>query len=103
MDVMIQVLVSDEESKTGCKYDEVEGLVNHVKQNCKNLKYIGLMCIADPNNTENSFQKLQELQNKFGGITSMGMSDDYPIAIKHGTAYVRIGTKIFGAREYHKQ
>lgn len=59
------------------------------------------MCIADPSHTEESFSKLHELQKKLGGITSMGMSDDYPMAIKYQTSYIRIGTKIFGAREYH--
>ena len=51
-----------------------------------------------------SFKEMKQLQNKYKlPLLSMGMSNDYKIAIEEGSTYVRIGTKIFGERDYIKK
>lgn len=60
------------------------------------------MSIGDPTKPEEAFMKTADIAKKYGGKLSMGMSSDYEIAIKYGTDYVRIGTAIFGARDYKK-
>ena len=70
-----------------------------VKKNL-NLDIIGLMCLPPQNeNPEKFFQKLKECSDKFGLTDlSMGMSNDYDVACKFGSTFLRIGTKIFGER-----
>ena len=65
-----------------------------------NLDIIGLMCLPPQNeNPEKFFQKLKECSDKFGLTDlSMGMSNDYDVACKFGSTFLRIGTKIFGER-----
>lgn len=68
------------------------------------LNIIGLMCIP-PVDDEPSphFALLKKLAGKAGlSELSMGMSDDYPVAIQQGATFVRVGTALFGARDYSK-
>ena len=76
-------------------------LANNLKLAKKlNLDVIGLMCIP-PNdeNTEKYFSKMSEIKEKYKlNELSMGMSNDYMLALKYGSTYLRIGSKIFGSR-----
>jgi len=107
--VLIQVNISEEEQKSGCKPEEVEALVKAIKS-YPYLKFFGFMGVAkDTDNIheiENSFNLLKNLYEKYknnygdDGILSMGMTHDMECAIKCGSNQLRIGTAIFGAREY---
>ena len=58
----------------------------------------------NPEENRKYFKKMKELKDKYNyEILSMGMSNDYKIAIEEGSTYVRIGTKIFGERDYSKK
>ena len=97
--IFIQVNVGEEIQKNGILIDELEPFINQCKKNL-NLNIVGLMCIP-PNdeNTEKYFIKMKMLNNEFGfQELSMGMSNDYLLALKHGSTFIRIGTKIFGER-----
>ena len=79
--------------------DNLETLYNFCK-NELNLDVIGLMCIP-PNdeNTEKYFSEMFEIKEKYKlNELSMGMSNDYMLAMKYGSTYLRIGSKIFGSR-----
>lgn len=102
----IQVNVSDEDSKHGLQPEEVEDFLLKLKD-YKYVKVIGLMTMAphteDSSVIENTFTGLKNLQEKIGknypDVTelSMGMSNDYPSAVKNGATYIRIGSKIMGS------
>lgn len=105
--VLIQVKLSDEESKFGIKETEVERLI----QSCiklKNLKIEGLMTIPpyfeNPEDVRFYFRKLRQIRDglidKYDFIKelSMGMSHDFEVAIEEGATMVRIGSALFGQR-----
>ncbi|RHZ57115.1 hypothetical protein Glove_393g14 [Diversispora epigaea] len=106
--VFVQVNTSGEETKNGIKPGECLLLLDHVLDNCENLKLTGLMTIGARHreNVEQNpdFVILKNLQSQFKnyrGIDlelSMGMSDDFEVAIKLGSTNVRIGSTIFGVR-----
>ena len=105
LNVLIQVNVDDEASKSGCSVAEVEPLAQFISMHPK-LLLRGLMAIPDPNpsNPGQAFATMQTLfntlQKRFASVDtlSMGMSDDFPLAIAHGANLVRIGSALFGAR-----
>ncbi|MBF0238012.1 MAG: YggS family pyridoxal phosphate-dependent enzyme [SAR324 cluster bacterium] len=110
MQVLIQVNIFGEDSKEGlCRYDDVLELGTTLLQ-CKHLVWRGLMTIGDPTleeaATQAGFRELSHWQTKmkqhlgYEGLTelSMGMSDDYPSAIREGATMIRIGRAIFGQR-----
>ncbi|OOF79708.1 YggS family pyridoxal phosphate enzyme [Rodentibacter caecimuris] len=114
LNVLIQINISDEASKSGIQPESLFDLAKQV-ENLPHLCLRGLMAIPAPTaNTaeqENVFKKMAELfeqlkqafPNQTIDTLSMGMTDDMPIAIKCGSTMVRIGTAIFGARDYsHK-
>ena len=92
----IQVNIANESQKNGISVERVNQFIKHCVYDLK-LNIIGLMCIppaeGDPSQY---FQKLAEI-NKLNNLTdlSMGMSNDYECAIKNGSTFVRIGSKIF--------
>lgn len=98
--------VSDEDSKHGLQPEEVEDFLLKLKD-YKYVKVIGLMTMAphteDSSVIENTFTGLKNLQEKveknYPDVTelSMGMSNDYPSAVKNGATYIRIGSKIMGS------
>ncbi len=101
----VQVNISSEESKHGLKLDEVEDFIKHVKS-LENINIIGLMGMAlhtdDEKILSKQFDSLNDLKNKlndkFGWNIhelSMGMSNDYLIAIKHNATYIRLGRVLF--------
>ncbi len=97
--IFIQVNIGDEIQKNGISVNDLEIFINKCK-NDLNLNIIGLMCIP-PNdgNVEVHFQKMQKLNQKYNfQDLSMGMSDDYNLALKYNSTFIRIGTKIFGKR-----
>ncbi len=108
MDVLVEVNVGDEISKSGVAFDECVKLVEGISE-LENVHVRGLMAIPPIGCGEDVFEKMHELYLKLGemsidsvdmDILSMGMSGDYELAIKHGSNLVRIGTKLFGARKY---
>ncbi len=102
VNILIEVNISNDINKTGCKLEDLDNLINYVKT-LSNIKLLGLMAIAPNTNDtyliKESFKKMNELKNTYQlELLSIGMSSDYKLAIEVGTNIVRIGTKIFGAR-----
>ncbi|RWR97341.1 proline synthase co-transcribed bacterial-like protein [Cinnamomum micranthum f. kanehirae] len=112
--VLVQVNTSGEETKSGVDPSGCVELARHVKMSCPNLEFSGLMTIGmlDYTSTPENFRALSNCRIevcKALGITeeecelSMGMSGDFEQAIEMGSTIVRIGSTIFGAREYPKK
>ncbi|CAN4083751.1 unnamed protein product [Withania somnifera] len=112
--VFIQVNTSGEETKSGVEPDGCVELVKHVTSNCPNLEFCGLMTIGMPDytSTPENFKTLARCRSevcKALGIAedqcelSMGMSGDFELAVEMGSTNVRVGSSIFGAREYPKK
>jgi len=109
--VCIQVNVSNEESKSGVSPDDLEALATAI-QTLPKLKLRGLMAIPAPTKDKSQqiaqFKQVRECYDALlaKGFTldtlSIGMSDDYPIAIAQGATIVRIGSALFGARPVSK-
>jgi len=99
LNVLIQVNIDDEETKSGVMPHEIDDLVNYANE-LSNISLKGFMCIPKPGNSEESFKKMKILLNSYPYLEtlSMGMSNDLEIAIRNGSTMVRIGTDIFGAR-----
>ncbi len=98
----IQVNVAEEESKYGFSKDELNRAVKSIGA-LRNIEIIGLMTIApltdNPGEVRPIFAKLRELNRSYGfKELSMGMTDDYEIAIEEGSTMVRIGRAVFGER-----
>ena len=112
LNVLIEVHVSDESTKSGVKPDEVRKLAREI-QNLPRLKLRGLMAIPAPAQTEaeqlkplKAMRQLFDEMNQEGfnfDTLSMGMSGDLESAVKAGTTMVRIGSAIFGFRDYLKK
>lgn len=107
MDILAEVNIGAEESKSGVAPDEVEELIFSLSE-FSSIKVKGLMTIPPKNNNKAYFEKMQilfnDMQNKriknvSMDILSMGMSADYVEAIKYGSNIVRIGSGIFGSRK----
>ncbi len=99
LNVLLQVNIDNEATKSGVLVDEIDELMPHF-ENFKNISLRGFMCIPNPNNAEQSFKKMAEILQKHPNLDtlSMGMSSDLDLAIKNGATFVRIGTDIFGKR-----
>ena len=97
--IFIQVNIGEEAQKGGIEIDNLENFYKRCIEDFK-LNIIGLMCIPpfekDP---KPYFIKMRELSENLNlKDISMGMSDDYMEAIKQGSTFIRVGSKIFGAR-----
>lgn len=116
IDCLVQVNISEEESKHGLDKEEVVGFVKEVSEKYKNIKIKGLMTMApfveDENEIRGVFKGLKDLSTRIKelnipnvgmDVLSMGMSHDYEIAIEEGATIVRVGTSIFGERNYNKK
>ncbi|HUE90916.1 YggS family pyridoxal phosphate-dependent enzyme [Pseudomonas sp.] len=106
LNICLQVNVSGEASKSGCNPDELPALAQAVTQ-LPNIRLRGLMTIPEPTDDvacqHAAFARLRELQDGLGlglDTLSMGMSHDLEAAIGEGATWVRIGTALFGARDY---
>ena len=97
--VFVQVNVGEESQKSGIGPKNVNQFVNYCRDNLS-LNIIGLMCLPPINdNPEKYFLHLNQLRNQMDLChLSMGMSDDYRTAIKCGSTFLRIGSKILGER-----
>jgi hypothetical protein len=95
----VQVNVGEESQKSGISPKNVNQFVNHCK-NSLSLNIIGLMCLPPiDDNSEKYFLHLNQLRNQADLChLSMGMSNDYQTAIKCGSTFLRIGSKILGER-----
>ena len=95
----IQVNIGNEIQKNGLNISLVSDFVQYCQNDLK-LNILGLMCIPPVNNSpESFFLKLKKLNDdNYLKDLSMGMSDDFEIAAKLGSTYVRVGTAIFGKR-----
>ena len=116
IDILLEVNVSGEESKFGMTPDELLEQIDEFLA-LERVRVRGLMTIApfteDPEESRPHFRRLRQLsvdiqqQNRHNNIDvarlSMGMSGDFRIAIEEGASYVRIGTMIFGERDYSHQ
>ncbi|MGB0887520.1 MAG: YggS family pyridoxal phosphate-dependent enzyme [Vicingaceae bacterium] len=112
IDCLLQVKIAEEDSKFGLSKNEAEELINseELKQ-LNNIKVVGLMGMAtnssDNTQVESEFKSLNQLYQKLqtSGFKlqtlSMGMSGDYKIAIKQGANMIRVGSTIFGGRNYN--
>jgi pyridoxal phosphate enzyme (YggS family) len=101
-DVLIEVNIGGEESKSGVSPDGVSALASFTKE-LPNIRFRGLMAIPPPGAPEKLYAELLELyertKSQYGAdILSVGMSDDYITAIKYGSTLVRIGSGLFGRR-----
>jgi pyridoxal phosphate enzyme (YggS family) len=106
LNICLQVNVSAEDSKSGCAPSELVALVQAVSQ-LPNLRLRGLMAIPEPTDDvaaqRAAFARLRELRDGLPlplDTLSMGMSHDLDAAIAEGATWVRIGTALFGARDY---
>lgn len=110
--ILIEVNVGEEESKFGLQIQDVPSFMEKLTQ-FSHVRYQGLMTSApfleNPENDRVYFQKLRKLtvdinmknlNNINGTVLSMGMSNDYKIAIEEGSTIVRVGSDIFGRRSY---
>jgi len=103
LNVLIQVNVSGETSKSGVGLDEVETLARAIAT-LPRLQLRGLMAIPEPGADRSRYASVRDafekLKGEFGCDTlSMGMSDDLEVALAEGSTMVRIGTAIFGPRK----
>ena len=111
IECLLQIKIAEEDSKFGMDIADATALLNSEElQNFKNVKIVGLMGMAtftdDEKQISQEFQRLKKVFDQFKienselKILSMGMSGDYKIAIENGSNMVRIGSAIFGERNY---
>ena len=97
--IFVQVNIGKEIQKNGISIDDLDSFVEQCQKDL-DLDIIGLMCLPpNDDNTETYFKEMKFLNNKLNlKELSMGMSNDYKLAIKNGSTFIRLGSKIFGAR-----
>ncbi|MDO9137593.1 MAG: YggS family pyridoxal phosphate-dependent enzyme [Lutibacter sp.] len=112
---LLEIKIASEETKFGLSFTEAEQLLKSEElKNLKNINITGLMGMAsftddieiirsEFKNLKNFFDSLQKYQsfNVNSTILSMGMSGDYKIAIEEGSTMIRVGSAIFGSRNYN--
>lgn len=113
--VLLEIHIAQEESKQGFTPAECKEFLNQLRaEEFPHIEIVGLMCMAtDTEETHlirSEFQAVhqlfEELKSTFFAancsfnILSMGMSHDFPVAIEEGSTMIRVGTRIFGTREY---
>ena len=112
IDILLEVHVAQEESKSGWSEQELlDYLATEKLKSMSHVRVRGVMTIAS--NTDNEsivradFQRINDIYERLKprfdesfDTLSIGMSDDYPLALEYGSTMVRIGTAIFGQREY---
>lgn len=115
MDVLLQVNIADEETKTGLPVSELFTVIDDIAGRLHNIRIRGLMCIPPVGDTPEDarcyFAQARELFERMKtlsydeeyykpDILSMGMSGDFEVAIEEGSNLVRVGSSIFGRRSY---
>lgn len=102
---LIQIRIAEEDTKFGLAASELDAMLE-AAASCSHVKIKGLMGMAtftsDTDQIQTEFQKLAQLYQKNSEfeVLSMGMSGDYPIAIEAGSNMIRVGSKLFGERNY---
>ncbi len=109
IDCLIQLKISSEETKFGLDINHLEDFYSEIKK-YNNVNVVGLMGMAsftqEKEKIIDEFNKIKELYDKMRlknsnlKILSTGMSDDYKLALKNGSNMIRLGSKIFGKRDY---
>ena len=115
MDILIEINSAMEETKSGIAADDLKSLVTEIASECDNVRIRGIMCIppiaVDPEDARPYFHEAREIfedmktwdlpEERFCPDTlSMGMSGDFEVAIEEGSTIVRVGSSIFGPRNY---
>lgn len=116
MDILIQINPAGEETKFGIEEAETESLIAHISEKCPNIRIKGLMCIApyeeDPKYAAPYFEKVKGIYDSYVDdprervdfqYLSMGMTNDFQIAVEKGSNLIRVGTAIFGYRDYRSE
>ena len=116
MDVLLQVNAAHEESKFGLDPKDVPQVMQDILESCPNVRIRGLMHMApwseDPEEIRPYFKEVKDLFDTLSKVEhpnadfkylSMGMSHDFETAVEEGANIVRIGTSIFGERDYSKK
>ncbi len=111
-DILMEVNIAEEETKSGISEEEAEALLRQIST-LPALRVKGLMAIAppveDPEENRGYFRQMREMKEKFQALglphvdlteLSMGMTGDFEVAIEEGATMVRVGTAIFGERRY---
>ncbi len=111
IDVLLQVKIAEEDSKFGMPPEEAKAFLEENKAaQYPNVNIVGLMGMAsfvdDEVQIKREFAQLEKIYNTFKeqyafSVLSMGMSGDYKLALEHGSTMVRVGSAIFGARNYN--
>lgn len=112
--ILIEINIAGEDTKFGIKPEEAEELIREISE-LENVKVSGLMTIApnvaNPEENRAYFKAMKDLfvdisskniDNVEMKVLSMGMTNDYTVAVEEGATMIRIGTGIFGARDYSK-
>lgn len=102
LEALLEIKLSGEETKTGAEVKDLPGLLE-AAEDCRRVKVVGLMVMPPwSENAELSrpyFRRLAELARTYGlKQLSMGMSNDFEVAIEEGATIIRVGTALFGAR-----
>ena len=113
-EVLVELNIGEEESKFGIKNDELMDFIKSI-ENLENIKIVGLMTVAPyVENKEDVRWVFKEMKRLYDIVSnksfknvqmkylSMGMTNDYDVAIEEGSNVIRIGTAIFGSRIYNK-
>jgi pyridoxal phosphate enzyme (YggS family) len=115
VDCLLQFHIADEDTKYGLSFDEAQELLNSPEYKAmNNIRIVGVMGMATfADNQDQIRQEFRNLKSIFDRLKeqyfadndsfkeiSMGMSDDYPIAIEEGSTLIRVGSAIFGKRNY---
>lgn len=111
IDCLLQIKIANEESKFGLSEEDAMAMISSSEiKHFENIRIIGLMGMAtfttDQDRLKQEFNYLKDIFENFRSthsqldVLSMGMSGDYPLAIKHGSTMIRVGSSIFGARHY---
>jgi pyridoxal phosphate enzyme (YggS family) len=110
IDVFIEINIGEEKNKSGFTVDGLKKALNYIAQ-LDRVKITGLMSLPplcdDPEEVRPYFKKLRELKDEINGMNlsnfdikhlSMGMTQDYEVAVEEGATIIRIGTALFGRR-----
>ncbi|MBQ0017617.1 MAG: YggS family pyridoxal phosphate-dependent enzyme [Clostridiales bacterium] len=115
MDILIEINSAMEATKSGIAAEELEKLVKVITTGLKNVRVCGIMCIPpmalEPEDARPYFKEAAELfaemktwdlpeENFAPTVLSMGMSGDFEVAVEEGSTIVRVGSSIFGPRNY---
>ena len=113
MDILIQINGGMESNKYGIPSEEASELVQKIREECPGVRIRGFMCVVpyleDPEEVRPFFRLAREVFDRCREAVedmegfdclSMGMSHDFHVAIQEGATHVRVGTSIFGARDY---